>query len=376
MGKAALLAIAALVVMGAYYGMSAQRGMLATNEDVADYQYEVVARNAALAGFNLAKQELATSFSPLNVGPKPYGDGSFKVDVSIKGSNAEVVSRGKAGGRTYTIYATIEKEVVIPPDVPAYLKHALLTEKDLTINGNVSFDTIRVAGTDDAVFNANIHTNGKLTVKGNAASIRGFGTYVTTADVKHPNVFKPYSNDTGEPVIQKVDKIDIPTFDMDAIAMKVGTDSVTAGDVVLSGSYDFSQLSASRENPYVWHVKGNLSAVGNTQLTGYVMFLVEGNINFTGNVQVGTHEGPAESNYAFYCNGNIEIGGNAKTLWGQMVAAGDVTFHGTPRIYGNVVAGGMAKISGTPDILFVKASPALTAEGMETTLKMISYAER
>lgn len=379
MGKAALLAIAALVVMGTYYGASTHRGMLDTTDRVADFENEVIARNAALAGYNRAKQHLAGSFSGISGEKKDYGEGEYTLDIKLSGSYADIVSRGRSGSETYTVFAKIQEEKIFPilQEPPKFMKYSFLTDKDLTLNGNVLFDTFRVAGTEELKYNANIHTNGKLTVKGKAATIRGFGTYVTGADVKHTVVFKPYENPTGDPVIQKVEKVQIPILDPEAIAETVSAD-MTSGSVSLSGNYDFRTAGkGTRENPYIWVINGNLNASGNVRITGYAMFLVSGNINFSGNVTVGQHLGPSESNFAFYAGGDVDFGGNTE-VWGQIFCKGDAKFHGTPKIVGNISIGGNAKVSGTPDILYLPASPALTKvfQEPETRLRMVSYAER
>jgi hypothetical protein len=396
MGKAALFAIIAFGVMGAYYGLNTQRGMFDTSERIAGHQHEILARNAAMAGYNHARQMLTESFANYASGPKTFEDGAFEVSVNASLTEATITAKGYSqltSGLsslsslddklvTYIIEAKVKKEnlFTIAEEPPAFMQYGLITEGDLTLDGNVSVDTLRIAGSEGLVYNANVHTNSKLTVQGNAALVRGFGTYVTASNVRQLDVFKPYHNPTNDPVVKKTTAIDIPaaSFDPVALATKMLPQEMTAGDVSLSGGYDFKAKGATRENPYIWHVDGNLNIAGNTTLSGYVMFIVSGSINVNGNVEMGSHEGPGESNFAFYAGDDVVFGGNAETVNGQIFAKDDIVFNGTPKIVGNLCAGDKTDLKGTPNIYYVPASPALTTvwQVPETRLTLLSYNEK
>jgi hypothetical protein len=390
MGKAALFAIVAFTLIGGYYSLSAQRGIVETTDRLGGHQLEVLARNAALTGYTQARQRIADAvgfsvpqFSGTFQGAEytvtvtPQSGGQFGL-VKSAGS----ITDGAGRTRQFNVEARIEREQVfeIHEEPPVFMRYGLIVDSDLTLNGNVLVDTILVEGAESSQFNANIHTNGKLSVKGGAATIRGFGTYVTNRDVNHQSrVFSPYYNPTNEPVVTKTEPVAIPTtsFDIADVAASLGPNESYSGNHSLSGTVDYAALGATRENPYVVHVKGDLTATGGTTISGYVIYLVEGDITFQGNIQMGRHEGPAESNFAFYSGRDITVGGSAKALWGQMFAKRDVKFHGTPNIYGNIVVGGEAQISGTPKIYYTPASAALTTmfQDPEIRLTLVSYNE-
>lgn len=388
MGKTALFAIAAFTVMGAIYGMSTTSGVLGTTQAVAEHDYEILARNAAVSGYEAVKLRLTETFAPTTLSGS-YEGATYSVSATSAGANLiKVTSVGLAflpegGTKNFTVVATIQQETTFSDEeeVPQFMQYALITEEDLTLGGNLTIDTLRMVGMDDAQYNANVHTNGKLTTNGKAADIRGFGTYKTTDGVKHKSVFRPYYNPAGDPVVRRIaEGIDIPAvdFDIDEMATKMTPHRTDYGSVTLSGTYDFSALGATRDNPYVWRINGNVKGAGNVKLNGYVILLVDGNAEFNGNMQqIGPKPDKTENQTAVYLSGDLKITGTADFLYAQFFVKNDVAIHGTAGIYGNIVSGGTATISGTPTIKYYPASPALTKvwQDPETYLKLISYRE-
>ncbi len=414
MGKTALIAIAAFSVLGAYYALNSQQSVKGADRDLAEYQYEVLARGAAQLGFERAKAELTADPNYNSTITGDYGEHdeatyevSFNRDASsiesifnnLLGSSSSTpevmitstgtVSRPGQGDIVVQILSVVQEETTIEKaiqedGVPEFLKYGLITEGDLTLNGNVDFDRLDVEGSEEATYNANIHTNGKLTVKGNAASVRGYGTYVTGEDVKKPENFDPYDHSSGEDVVQQREPVDFPK-DFDPPMAFDPLEAYeqfkewgfpyqeTSGNVTLQGTYDFG---GTREEPYVWYVDGSLTASAGITLKGYVVFLVEDDIELGGGVEA-VSEGPAESSTAFYAGRDIDIGGNA-TISGQIFAKGDVKFHGTPTIEGSVAVGGTATVSGTPDVRYYPASPSLTRywNPTSTQLVLVAYSEQ
>ena len=390
MGKTALFAIAAFTVMGAVYGLSTSGGMLATTGAIADHDYEILARNAAVSGYEAMKMELAESFASGNLSGS-YESANYNVSATVAGTSAKVTSVGLAflpqgGTKTFTIVAQLEQEISYnqSDEVPPFMQYALISEDNLTLGGNMTVDTLRAVGMDDANYNANVHTNGQLSTNGKAADIRGFGTYKTTENVKHKSVFKPYYNPAGDPVVRHVPEgipipaaeFDIPTIVANAASIG-GVDSTSSADVTLSGTYDFEAMGATRENPFIWVINGDLSGTGNVQVKGYVMFLVDGDASFAGNMQQGVGGSESENMTALYVSGDLAIAGTADFLYAQIFVKDDVSIHGTAGIYGNIVAGDQATISGTPTIKYFPASPALTTiwQEPETRLRLLSYRE-
>jgi hypothetical protein len=175
--------------------------------------------------------------------------------------------------------------------------------------------------------------------------------------------------------VHQVSEITIPEFDASDYMASSEIDQINSGDLVLSGDYSFG---GTRENPYVWYVDGDLSATGGTTIDGYVVFLVDGNIEVTGNLQAGqSNLDSGESTMAFYASGSIEFNGTID-IFGQFFADGDFIVEGTPSVYGTVTTGGTAKLIGTPNLHFVEASPVLTeiwTDDNPMMFKLLSYYE-
>ncbi len=387
MGKAAILIISAAVIFGSMYAHGAQEEVQRADGRLSEHQFEVLSRNAALAGYNLAKQELAENFdaSPSQMSGT-YEKSDFSVSVTRNGSIATIVSTGTserpgADAVTFTIEASIEKEVVatIAEEAPPFMRYAILTENDLHLNGNILTD-LYVDGNEENTLNANMHTNASLAVDGNAAVVKGFGTYVNSASGNPSSAltssFRPYYNPTNAPVTQQVPTIDVPEFDVAEFVSKVEVDQTSSGAVALSGTYDFG---GTREDPYVWYVDGDLSASGGTTLNGYVMFIVSGDVSMSGNLEAGNsgYDGGDESSVAYYAAGAVDLSGNAR-VYGQIFAGSSVSFsQGSARVYGSLATKGGATIGGSPKIYYREPSPALTTifEDPEIHLNLVAYSE-
>lgn len=387
MGKAAILIIAASLALGSMYAFGAKEEARQAEGRLSDHQYEILARNAALAGYNKARQNLTDDFAGAASTIHGEYDGvEYQVVISRNGSEARIKSTGVAvqpdGSESdYLVDATVKKEstVTMADEAPPFMRYALLSEGDLSLDGTVLSD-LYVDGDEANTLNANMHTNGSLIINGNSLTVKGFGTYVNTAlatpATALTTAFEPYYNPTGDPVTAQVSAIDVPEFDVTAFTSKVDIDQSSAGAVSLSGTYD---LGGTRDDPYVWYVQGDLSATGGTNIKGYVMFIVDGNVFMSGNVDAGQSDyvGSDESNVAYYASGLVELAGNSK-VFGQIFAGTGVSFqNGTPRVYGNIATRGLVTLSGTPKIYYRVASPALTTifEDGAIQYKLLSYGE-
>src|SRR5690606_606528 len=131
--------------------------------------------------------------------------------------------------------------------------------------------------------NANMHTNGSLTVHGMATTVRGFGTYVNSAYATPfkalEKAFNPYNNPNNDAVTQRVPRADIPEFNAADYLSKIGSDQTSTGPVSLSGTLN---LGGTREDPYVWYIQGLRSAAGRMHTTGEEMGIVDSNVNLNG----------------------------------------------------------------------------------------------
>jgi hypothetical protein len=376
------MAIAAFLMIGATRQLQQTQTTLHTEERAAETRFEMLARNAALYGLERGSQGVGASFA--NTTYTGTLDGaSYTTTVTVSGKVATIRSRGyvaDARGKLirYMVVEQQEQRATMSsnPTLPPFMTKALFTRQNLEIGGNVDIDTFRVAGTQGRSPNANIHTNDDLTTKGNSATIRGFATYVSDFDGR-TSLFRPY-NPSNLPVVSKVASQPVPQdFSQRVTLLGATADRKSLGNVTLSGTHDFTALGATREDPYVWYIAGNLSASSTVTIKGYVIFAATGNIELGGGASAVFGDTRPESHAAWYTSGNVILKGNAAT-WGQFYAHGNLEMHGTTSLYGNAVANGNVVLQGTPNIYYIAASPYLTRlwqNSNTVAMHRISYSE-
>lgn len=380
LGKGLLIMIAAFGISFAFYSSARYRSMVEVRGQAADYQYEALARDAAESGFSRARLAMFRGIKS-TVMTADLPDGTYRSVVSTAGARVRIESQGRLTDTrsmpvVWKIYAEYERlpkgdETALPP----FMEYALMAQGNLELKGS---PTVELAAFAQST-NANIHTNNSLAITGGNVNVAGFGTFVNNVSANPVSAmetsFSPVDNELQRDGVHQVAEITIPQFDASAYMSTVEIDQITAGSVTLTGDY---ALGGTRDNPYVWYVGGDLTATGGTVLDGYAMFLVDGNIDISGNLEAGTSTlGAGESTMAFYASGNIQFNGTVDIL-GQFFADGDFVVQGTPTVYGTVTTGGTAKLVGTPNLNYVQASPALTtiwSDGDPNRFRLFSYHE-
>lgn len=397
MGKLVLILVTVATFIGAFASFGTRQNMASVDDQMADENFEMLARAAALTGHNMAVQRLADDL----LKPTPVFDGGtltgsyngsdYRCTTTTSGvDKAKVFCKAwsfNADGDSvdFKIRAEYEQHSVpsgINETAPAFMSYAVLSEKDISLQGNILTDVceICVEGTEGEKLNANMHTNSNMQVTGNSASVMGFGTYggggSSNPKKALANTFTPNYNPTGANTTYQAGTISIPILNTSLMALALGPDSVSTGDVVLSSDMD---LGGTRDNPFIWHVKGNVTASGNSKMDGYVMFIVDGMVDFSGGIDAGDYdgyEGGDESSVAFYVQGDVEFNGTVE-VWGQVFTGGEVLFRGTPDVYGSITADEV-DFRGTVGIHYRSASPALTTfwNGQNNLrLKRLAYSE-
>lgn len=379
MGKAALLALATFTIASSYYALASRDAETGAGAVTSNHQMTVLARNGALAGYEQARQAIADAGSLLPFIPGAslqggYDGASYAVTITSDGSTATIESTGTEsngqGDVSFTIEAVVGWHSSRTDDVPPFLNYALITEQSLVLNGNVN------GYVDDpgSRHNADFHTNANLHVNGNAAEVAGFGTYVGLATSTPPsaleNTFQPHYNPDGLDSVYRTGAVDIPAFDASSFLEGVEVDETTDGNVHLAGPLD---PGGTRDDPYVWYVRGDLTTDGGATVEGYVMFVVEGEIDLAGNLTAG---GPAaESTIALYAGGDVTLSGTIR-VYGQIYTDGNVVFNGTPDVHGSVASGALAVLNGTPALHYRPPSPTLSSIFSDPPeLRLLSYFE-
>lgn len=394
MGKVALIVVAIAMFAGVFVSLGTRDNLHGAGEQVAEHQLQILSRTAAVAAHNRAVQRLADNFATQQPYYGDYDGVGYTTSITVTGvgpgAQAEVhsiattfnVDGDSMNFNIRAIFEQVQTPTGIAEEAPPFLGYAVLSDKNLSMNGNIeaTICEICVTGEEALTLNANMHTNGSLHVTGNSAEVQGFGTFVGSG-TSNPGkalkrTFEPHYNPTGAPSTQQVPGITLPSLNVSNIETMLSADSVTTGDVVLTGA---QSLGGTREDPFIWYITGSLTNTGGMSLDGYVMFLVEGDVNFTGNATAGSTSwsGADESSAAFYVEGDVSFNGNVE-VWGQVFNNGDIHFQGTPDVYGSITTHGTVNFGGTVNIYYRRASPALTTHWNAPTfdrLRRLAYSE-
>ncbi len=346
--------------MSTLYTSNSKRSLLKSSERVANHQYSTLARGAAVNGFNLAKQALAESFSAQEF-KGSFDRAVYGVAIDVSGDLATVTAMGgvpNASGdeSRYRIRAEFHRQTLPPTmaeSAPEFMSYTVLSEDDLRVSGNAASASV-YAGEGDA----NFHTNSNLIVDGKGHErIQGYGTYSGSARGEHRNEKFAPNGDDDAPHTSYASPIDLPDFDMDEYLSLIEPNHTSEGGTTLSGSF---APGGTRDKPYVYHVTGDLT-ISDLSVDGYVLFLVDGDITFSGNAVVGNsgYSESDESSLAFYNGGSITMSGGTE-VWGQMYSEGDFSIGGNSDLFGTVTTAGSLRLHGNPTFHYRTASPALT----------------
>lgn len=383
MGAKLGILVAALAVIGAHYSLSSRVSIHDTDAAISASQYQVLARNASVTGFERAKQHLASSFSSTSLSGEVEGI-EYTTDIYVAGDRAHITSTTAypdpraEEDQEYVLTAEYERSSTSGSgsSVPAYMNFALIANDDLRLSGNAGATHIYSRGAGSSELNASIHTNGDLTVNGKGNErMKGFGTYSGSASGKHRNTkFQPNHNPDGKSSTYQADAIEIPELNIPAMVGE-WTPDITLSSTRLSG---IQLYPGTKNNPAIVYSPGDLEISG--LIEGYVVFLVDGDVTVKGNTTVGLANllGKDESTVAVYASGDFDMSGGAD-FWGQVMVNGDFTMGGNAKLYGSATVGATAWMHGTPDIYYREASNTLTKvlepSSEEVSIELVAYAE-
>ena len=381
-----ITAVLGFVIIGGFYFLSTQLQMGETNRGVAGDEYAVLARSAAIAGSERAKQHLARSFTEESF--EGYFDqGTYAVDVTISGSTATIVSEGSvtaSGNRhvTRTVREVIESG---PESFPSGFGHGLLIGGDLVLGGTGDILSIGVSDSTAATLNANVHTNSNLLVHGDAARVLGFGSYSGSITAKNADsTFQPEYNPNNDPSAFHAPTVPIPTVEPLQLANDFGMDVNVSTD--MPGSWDpFGQwnchlsgtlMGGSAADPRVIYCPGNMR-LQSLLVEGYAIFIAEGEtaVNNFLRSDVSTYPDGETSSLAIYSDGDITLNGNDE-VWAQLFTNASLRYQGTIDIYGSLVTGGSLNFSGSARIHYRPTTDELIPpRERDPRLLLIAYSE-
>ncbi len=364
MEKLALIVVGIFAMTGTHLAINSQSNLAESETRLVKDQYEILARNAALAGLDRVKQKLADNFQ-YYINVTGANDGISYVVNAITDGPDEVTVRSTgmayvADGDSveFNVQAKLKRRTILPKHAPPFMRYAVISDEELVFQGN-----IYIEGDAANELNSNVHTNDKLKMNGNAALTKGFGTFKLVAipsEAALADNFVPIYNPGNAPTCFQADEVAIPTMDPATLASTLVIDSTATGGLVISNDINFG---GTREDPYIWHVEGNLLIQGGgIKINGYHMFLVEGQADIRANVEVGNsgYNGGEESSIAFYTGMGVQLRGGAQ-VWGQIYSNGGVDFFaGTPAVYGSVTTKGLVDFRGNVNVYYREPSPGLT----------------
>ncbi len=364
MGKMLIILISGAFVLYSIGNLNINQSNTAMIGNAVD-QYETAqASNYAESGIDYAVSMLSQDTTWSGVNNKVISNGTVSISVVntaakyYQGSDVGltrgrlITAIGTQGSHSDTVRAVIQlpsSSGSSSSSAPPFMNYAIASGNSLHMNGNVT-----VTDDNNNNLNANVHTNSNFAMNGNN-KIDGFLTYGGNAHSNPASRLNtsivPNQNPDNLPNHQKVDPLDIPSFNPDDykdVATQVyNTNKTFSGNISLG----------TKENPEIIYVGGDLQITGN--VSGYGVFIVKGNILINGNVTI-TSIDPTGNNLGLYSKGDINVNGNV-TLKAQLLASSNINLGGNTKVYGSVTAKGHINFNGNVSIYYRAATPELTS---------------
>lgn len=361
MGKMLLMLVVGMGIIVSMASLNMHRSNTDMLSNAVEKYDEIQARLYAESSMEIAIKELSSNSNYSGAQSINYGNGVGSIAIQNSsskvpdGPNAGMVSVkqintvGRVNGKVVTARAIIQMPGGTTPLPPPFLQYAVATGQNFTMNGNV-----RIRDDNNPNINANIHTNSNFQMNGNN-TIEGFLTYAGTA---HSNPASrlttnivPNVNPTGAPSHSQSAQVAMPDFNPDNYIGLATT--VHNGNVTLSGNRNLG----TKENPQIIYVAGDLNLSGT--ITGYGVFIVKGNVNINGNVNISAMD-PTGNNLGLYSKGDINVNGNV-TIKAQIYSRQNVNLSGNVNVYGGITTKGVVNFNGNVDIFHRPATVELTS---------------
>ncbi|MGE5457093.1 MAG: hypothetical protein ACM3RX_01930 [Methanococcaceae archaeon] len=358
MGRMLLIVIMGLGILFTVINFSVKKSNVRMIESSATQYKRVQAKAIASSGVELATMKLSQDTNwTTGVLNLPMNGGFLSLSVASYPSKGlrVVTSKGffkDAAGNVVikdSAVATIQTKLPPAGGTPVFMSNALTSEGNISLNGNVE-----IKDDNNPLWNANVHTNGSFTMNGNN-SIEGFLTTAGTASSNPPGSLNskivPNQNPDKLPLSHyQVPKITIPAFNASDYIAKAAI--VNTGNEIRNGTTTLG----TKDNPKIWYVAGDLNLSGN--ITGYGIFIVQGNINMNGNVNIISKD-PNGNSLALYAHGDVNLSGNVN-INAQLYSDRNVNFNGNVELHGLATARGLFNFGGNVDIFYRPSISALT----------------
>jgi cytoskeletal protein CcmA (bactofilin family) len=317
--------------------------------------YRMQAQNIAESGIEYAYNKIQTDTNWSGISTLQMSNGTLSVSINKQPGFRIISSKGfySFSKISRTVSARVQITSNNVPDEPEtqtiYLNKAILTEADLNMSGNAT-----VSSTGN--FNADIHTNGDISLSNNGNAGKGFVKgYVTYAGDKvsgRMDKAQPVNTVGGLEKVRHTDRIDIPQLNMENLRKIADT-------VIFGGTKSGNITMGTKQNPLIVFVDGDLSLSGN--VTGYGCFIVKGNLSISGNTSL-TAADPKGNSFGLFVEGDVSIagGGNSGRVDGLIYANGNVTMAGHFPVYGGIISRKAFSITGTADVYYKPTLKSIT----------------
>src|SRR5690606_36888977 len=371
MGNLSIILALAAILAGGVVVANLQTNTRSTQAAMHEYQFHVLAREASLAGLQVAVRDLtrhAVTAGSFNGAPNfprvdvPHDGGFYTVEVFVDqcsalttadyqqvvndfsltaGNFVEVVSTGsyltdgwQDESQEHETRACYIRSVTSTGTPPGF-EFAFISDETFDFNGGPDIISVEVDG------EGNVHSNSNMDL-GPQVNIEGHATYV---DPNGSNAHKNtdvYSFSQGETV---------PLVEFDPeVYRPEGAHTYMTGSYSVSGTQTVGSTAYTADNPFIWFVDGNFSMSGNTHLIlpGYTIIVVTGTLSISGTADItGIAELPprkgsesemrdwiyenlteeGKNRIAVYVNGDAWVGGTGHVI-GNFYTKGDSTPNG------------------------------------------------
>ncbi len=354
MGRLALFLVAAALLGSAIAHRGAQQNIIEGQRQLDEYTSKSIARVIAQTGLAEAEQNYFQDFKLLGnyAGPATltgnYQGGSYTTHFYTSSPISSIKVVGQFDGQSYTIERLYDEKSA--SGLPAFMSSAVTCERDISVTAELTMQSA------DPTKNANLVANRKIKIL-QPSTIEGFAFHGGSLNLfteTEEDVFQPNANSDNEPVAQQIAPLNIPAFNA---ADHAGLATITSStNVDLSGPIALG----TKESPAVWYIDGNLHITGPTEISGYGILLVTGDVHFQDHITFT--DASVRSSFGLYANKNIHINAPNLDLGGQWFTNRSFIFNQDTNFNGSLTSrGGDCIFNQDATITYVPASIELTA---------------
>lgn len=351
MGRTLLMLVLATSLLSGSYLYTARRNVVDADRRLARTEERVLARTIAHTAYARALRSAVTAIrSTSSLVSRElsgtYEGGSYRVSIREEAGVGTVLStvlidaRGTFAGADHRIEARLRE--ALPPSH----QYAMFADGDLAIQGNASTVSL------DTTQNANVHTNGALTLDGTGSreKVTGFATYVDAFSGDESTV-EPNWNPEEEDPVRQGDPISAEQLDVSEYQSQADT---VLGPTVWSGALTTLSLSLDPSDPEIWYVDGDLKLSGDVKVGGYGIILVSGDVRSTGGGSLSYLSG-VPTDLTIGVGGSLTLSGTTD-LEANLFTNGGATVKGSPTLTGSVITAGELNAdqqsTGTPTVRY------------------------